>query len=95
MTEIVLTQQQVDCKHKEVTVAAHLLAHYGYPGGYRAGSFSEALIKALECADTINTMKIFSAFPEYQTPVVLMKHSGHEALTRFMQAVQAELEELT
>lgn len=68
-------------------VAAHVL--YPYAGiGYRAGSFTSALIEALALADPENMARLRLSFPEYAEAVHLAKNvmGGIEVLKRHMRA---------
>lgn len=64
----------------ETGIARNLLDHYDHPGGYPGGSFTTALITALEKADYVNTYKLLTAFPDYAAPVYIMQTHGIEAL---------------
>lgn len=44
--------------------ARHVLWHYGRPGGYRPGRFSELLMQAIDAADVVHTARLRTAYPE-------------------------------
>lgn len=54
--------------------AAHVLFHYGRPGGYQAGSFTEQLIKSIDMADEDNRDKLALGFPAYVAAVVAIQY---------------------
>lgn len=53
-------------------VAAHVLWQEGH-GGYPAGSFTTALLKAWSLADSQNAARLAKAFPEYGAAIALMR----------------------
>ena len=68
----------------ELETARNLLAHYGHRDGWQGGSFTTALITALEKADTMNRSKLLSAFPEYRAPVSVLMTRGVDALAEWV-----------
>lgn len=56
-------------------VAAHVLHHFGAPGGYPAGSFTTALIDLMSRADPQNFARLTLGFPEYGHAVRVAQHS--------------------
>lgn len=69
-----------------IEAARHLLWTYDQPGGHEPGSFSKALIAALERADGRNQFRLLRAFPEYSGPVQILKTYGAQELARFVEA---------
>lgn len=55
-------------------VAAHVLSHFGRPGGYPAGDWTESLISLIDRADMTNRAKLLGAFPEYGAAITLAKY---------------------
>ncbi|MCX5365867.1 hypothetical protein OG864_45035 [Streptomyces sp. NBC_00124] len=58
-------------------VAAHVLSHFGRPGGYPAGDWTEALISLIDRADMTNRAKLLTAFPAYGAAIALAKYDEH------------------
>lgn len=52
-------------------MAAHVAHYYDHSAGYQAGSFTEALIKAIVLADPINRVRLAQGFPGYVAAVIL------------------------
>lgn len=69
----------------EVQAGRHVLGFYSYPGGHRPGSFTENLLRTFECADFVNTHKLWTAYPDYKGPLVIMKNLGAEALKKWLE----------
>jgi hypothetical protein len=69
---------------EELKAARDMLGYYGLPGGWTPGSFTSALIKLLEVADTQNTARTLSAFPEFRTAYSVMTFDGGEALSQMV-----------
>lgn len=55
-------------------VAAHVLFHYGRPGGYQAGSFTTALLSAMGTADPANLDRLAAGFPDYVAAVTAIQY---------------------
>ncbi|MFI1287426.1 hypothetical protein ACH4VM_02760 [Streptomyces sp. NPDC020792] len=53
------TAPQIDSE-----TARHVLWHYGRPGGFRPGSFTQKLMEAIDAADVIHTARLRAAYPE-------------------------------
>ena len=53
------------------TIAAHVLAYFGAPGGHKAGGFFSDLIALLCHADVENRAKLFTVYPGYTGAVLL------------------------
>lgn len=66
----------------ELEAARHLLWAEGYPNGWEPGSFSKNLIRAFQTADQVNRARLWIAFPEYRTPMLILQNEGGDALTR-------------
>jgi hypothetical protein len=66
-------------------VAAHVLWHFGR-GGYRPGSFIEALLAAFAKADSHNFMRLEMAYPEYGQAMFVAKETigGIDALEKVL-----------
>lgn len=65
---------------REIEAARNLLYHYGQPGGWEPGSFTTALIRAMEAADSHNLDRLCQAFPEFTKAVVILQNEGSTAL---------------
>jgi len=44
--------------------ARHVLFHYGRPGGWRPGRFTQLLMEAIDAADVVHTARLRAAYPE-------------------------------
>ncbi|MFB6619441.1 hypothetical protein ACFC5H_09100 [Streptomyces rochei] len=44
--------------------ARHVLWHYGRPGGFRPGRFTELLMQTIDAADLQHTARLRAAYPE-------------------------------
>ncbi|BBC30059.1 hypothetical protein SGFS_013530 [Streptomyces graminofaciens] len=55
-------------------VAAHVLSHFGRPGGYPAGDWTESLISLIDRADMTNRAKLLGAYPDYGAAITLAKY---------------------
>lgn len=44
--------------------ARHVLFHYGRPGGFRPGRFTELLMQTIDAADVVHTAQLRTAYPE-------------------------------
>lgn len=55
-------------------VAAHVLSHFGRPGGYPAGDWTESLISLIDRADMVHRAKLTAAFPDYGAAIILAKY---------------------
>lgn len=80
-------------REAEVQAGRHLLHHYNYEGGYEGGSFTRALIGALEAADNRNKLKLIQAFPEWQLPLTIMQIHGGQALRSWVARSTDELKD--
>ena len=84
----VLTVREFDrlreLSFEEKEAARHLLGHYNYAGGWKAGSFTTKLIELLERADQSNKERLFMGFPEMRYPVWIMQTQGGPALQRLL-----------
>ncbi|MEV4174040.1 hypothetical protein [Nonomuraea sp. NPDC049709] len=58
-----------------VEVAAHVLGHFGCPGGWLAGSFKRTLILAIAQADFVNRARLAMTFPDYAAAVELAQNA--------------------
>lgn len=56
--------------------AHHLLGINNQPGGYMPGSFTTALIRAWELADTDNQRKLHSQWPELGAALFVQRSGG-------------------
>lgn len=56
-------------------IARHVLWHFGEPGGYRPGSFTESLMTTIATADVSNAARCALGFPEYTAAVLLAKNN--------------------
>ncbi|MGX9921758.1 hypothetical protein ACWIG4_18110 [Streptomyces sp. NPDC002248] len=68
------------------TVAAHVLFAEGHPGGYPAGSFTAALLRAWASADYANNRRLAAGWPDYAAALQLLTEPG--GVTR-LQAIAA------
>lgn len=57
------------------TVANHVLFHTGH-GGYPAGSFTTALLRAWEQADQSNAARLTTGWPDYAAAFALITERG-------------------
>lgn len=62
-------------------VAAHVLSHFGRPGGYPAGDWTESLISLIDRADMTNRAKLLAAFPGYGAAIALAKYDENGIAT--------------
>jgi len=44
--------------------ARHVLFHYGRPGGWRPGRFTQLLMEAIDAADAVHKARLRAAYPE-------------------------------
>lgn len=44
--------------------ARHVLWHFGRPGGFRPGRFTELLMQAIDAADVIHKARLHATYPE-------------------------------
>ncbi|WP_112469439.1 hypothetical protein [Streptomyces triticisoli] len=44
--------------------ARHVLWHYGRPGGFRPGRFTELLMQTIDAADVVHTARLRAAYPD-------------------------------
>ncbi|NUP35959.1 MAG: hypothetical protein HOY76_02785 [Streptomyces sp.] len=68
-------------------VAAHVLSHFGRPGGYPAGDWTESLISLIDRADMTHRARLFGAFPDYGAAIILAKYDENGIAT--LQAMAA------
>ncbi|MFF2651495.1 hypothetical protein [Streptomyces sp. NPDC058045] len=62
------------------TAANHVLIHTGH-GGYPAGSFTTALLRAWEQADYANAARLAAGWPDYAAAFELLaEHGGVDRL---------------
>lgn len=54
--------------------AAHVLAHYGKPGGIPAGDWTAQLITLIDQADITNLARFAAGFPGYAAAITAMKY---------------------
>jgi hypothetical protein len=62
---------------KEAAVA---LVSHETGRGPRNGSFATALLNAFQCADSDNTTKLLTVYPEFIAPIKFARTQGIEAL---------------
>lgn len=74
--------------YAEAEAARNLLYHYGQPGGWEPGSFTTALIRAMEAADQNNRERLLTAFPQFRWAINILTIEGSGKLAE----VIAELE---
>lgn len=60
--------------------ARHVLGYYGKPGGYMPGSFTSALIRCWELADSTNRDKLADKWPELDTAIFFKRTGNYEGL---------------
>lgn len=77
----------------QLEAARNLLYHYGQPGGWEPGSFTTALIRAMEAADQGNRAKLLNAFPEFFPAITILGIEGSERLAEYV--AQQEKQEAT
>jgi hypothetical protein len=70
-------------------VAAHVLFHYGRPGGYQAGSFTTSLLNAMGTADPSNLDKLAAGFPDYVAAVTAIQYDP-QGVERLQNIVRGE-----
>jgi hypothetical protein len=75
---------------QELHIARDMLGYYGLPGGYTPGSFTSAMIRLLEVADSFNTARILNEFGEFRTPYSIMTTYGGETLSEIVAKSSAE-----
>ncbi len=68
-------------------VAAHVLSHFGRPGGYPAGDWTESLISLIDRADMTHRARLLGAFPDYGAAITLAKYDENGIAT--LQAIAA------
>lgn len=68
----------------QLEAARNLLFHYGHPGGWEPGSFTTALIRALEAADQWNRSKLLNAFPDFFPAVTILQVDGSTKLAQIV-----------
>lgn len=68
-------------------VAAHVLSHFGRPGGYPAGDWTESLISLIDRADMTHRARLLDAFPDYGAAITLAKYDENGIDT--LQAIAA------
>lgn len=54
--------------------ARHVLWHYGHPGGWQPGSFTQRLMAAFDAADIDNAGILAGAYPEMGAAMIAAKH---------------------
>lgn len=62
-------------------VAAHVLSHFGRPGGYPAGDWTESLISLIDRADMTHRARLCGAFPDYGAAITLAKYDENGIAT--------------
>ncbi|GHH87916.1 hypothetical protein [Streptomyces capitiformicae] len=68
-------------------IAAHVLSHFGHPGGYPAGDWTESLISLIDRADMTHRARLLDAFPDYGAAITLAKYDENGIAT--LQAIAA------
>lgn len=66
---------RVDTRTITPEIARHVLWHFGEPGGWKPGSFTQNLIRTIEAADVPNTAILAAAYPAYTAAVLLATNS--------------------
>lgn len=59
---------------QQVESARHVLGYFGDSRGYKAGSFTNTLIAAINLADRMNSAKLGVVYPELAEAVYLYKN---------------------
>lgn len=70
--------------HAELEASRNLLFHYGHPDGWEPGSFTTALIRAIEAADEWNRAKLLNAFPDFFPAVTILQIDGSTKLAQIV-----------
>lgn len=68
----------------QLEAARNLLFHYGHPDGWEPGSFTTALIQAMEAADEWNRSKLLNAFPDFFPAVTILQIDGSTKLAQIV-----------
>lgn len=75
--------------HRLITpeTARHVLWHWGQPGGYQPGSFTQSLMCTIDRADYVNTALLRTIYPGY---VIALKGSGTDAVPQLQAIARRE-----
>lgn len=67
--------------------ARHVLWHWGQPGGYQPGSFTQSLMCTIDRADNVNAALLRTIYPGL---VIALKGSGADAVTQLQAIARRE-----